>query len=39
MGLEPAITERAVRSHGGSVSSQNAPDGGLIVEIRLASPS
>jgi len=34
-GLGLAITERAVRSHGGSVSAQNAPGGGLIVEIRL----
>jgi two-component system sensor histidine kinase CpxA len=34
-GLGLAITERAVRSHGGTVSARNAPEGGLIVEIRL----
>ncbi|MDQ3815636.1 MAG: ATP-binding protein, partial [Armatimonadota bacterium] len=34
-GLGLAITERAVQLHGGSVRARNAPDGGLIVEIRL----
>ena len=34
-GLGLAITERAVRLHGGTASARNAPDGGLIVEIRL----
>jgi len=35
VGLGLAITERAVRSHGGTVSAQNVPDGGLLVELRL----
>jgi two-component system OmpR family sensor kinase len=30
-----AITERAVRFHGGRVAATNRPEGGLIVEIRL----
>jgi signal transduction histidine kinase len=30
-----AITERAVRMHGGSVEAKNADDGGLSVEMRL----
>ncbi len=34
-GLGLAITEAAVRLHGGSVGAANAPEGGLIVEIRL----
>jgi signal transduction histidine kinase len=34
-GLGLAITERAVRLHGGTVTAINAPDGGLIVTIRL----
>jgi two-component system sensor histidine kinase CpxA len=34
-GLRLAITERAVRLHGGTVRAANASDGGLIVEIRL----
>lgn len=34
-GLGLAITERAVRLHGGAVCATNAPDGGLVVEIRL----
>jgi len=34
-GLGLAITERAVRLHGGAVRATNAPDGGLVVEIRL----
>jgi two-component system, OmpR family, sensor histidine kinase CpxA len=35
VGLGLAITERAVRFHGGRVSAQNRPEGGLRVEIRL----
>ena len=35
VGLGLAITERAVRLHGGSVKAQNRPEGGLLVEIRL----
>jgi two-component system sensor histidine kinase CpxA len=34
-GLGLAITDRAVRLHGGAVSAANAPDGGLIVSIKL----
>lgn len=34
-GLGLAITERAVRMHGGSVEAKNADDGGLSVEMRL----
>jgi signal transduction histidine kinase len=30
-----AITERAVRMHGGSVQAVNAAGGGLSVEMRL----
>ncbi|HKX30305.1 MAG TPA: ATP-binding protein [Blastocatellia bacterium] len=35
IGLGLAITERAVKLHGGTVQASNATDGGLIVEIRL----
>ena len=35
VGLGLAITERAVRFHGGRVSAFNRPEGGLMVEIRL----
>jgi two-component system, OmpR family, sensor histidine kinase CpxA len=35
VGLGLAITERAVRLHGGGVRASNRPEGGLIVEIRL----
>jgi two-component system, OmpR family, sensor histidine kinase CpxA len=35
VGLGLAITERAVRLHGGTVRASNRPEGGLIVEIRL----
>lgn len=40
IGLGLAITDRAVRVHGGSVKAANAPDGGLIVEaiLPLAPP-
>jgi len=34
-GLGLAITERAVRMHGGSIAATNAKDGGLSVEMRL----
>src|SRR5215469_16509274 len=35
VGLGLAITERAVRFHGGKVQASNRPGGGLTVEIRL----
>ena len=35
VGLGLAITERAVRFHGGRVCARNRPEGGLQVEIRL----
>jgi two-component system, OmpR family, sensor histidine kinase CpxA len=35
VGLGLAITERAVRFHGGSVAAFNRPEGGLRLEIRL----
>lgn len=35
VGLGLAITERAVRLHGGSVAASNAAGGGLLVEIHL----
>jgi len=35
VGLGLAITERAVRLHGGTVRALNRPEGGLMVEIRL----
>jgi len=35
VGLGLAITERAVRFHGGKVSARNRPESGLQVEIRL----
>jgi two-component system sensor histidine kinase CpxA len=34
-GLGLAIAARAVRLHGGTIKAANAPDGGLIVEVRL----
>lgn len=34
-GIGLAITERAVRLHGGTVTAANAADGGLVVEIAL----
>src|SRR5579862_5334287 len=35
VGLGLAITERAVRFHGGRVAAMNRPEGGLLVEIQL----
>ncbi len=35
VGLGLAITDRAVRLHGGTVLASNRPQGGLMVEIRL----
>ncbi len=35
IGLGLAIAERAVRLHGGSIEAFNAPDGGLVIEVRL----
>ncbi len=35
VGLGLAITERAVRLHGGTVKAVNRPAGGLMIEIRL----
>jgi len=35
VGLGLAITERAVRFHGGRVRAYNRPEGGLQIEIRL----
>lgn len=34
-GLGLAITESAVHFHGGSIRAENAPDGGLIIEMTL----
>jgi two-component system sensor histidine kinase CpxA len=38
-GVGLAITERAVRLHGGAVTARNAPQGGLIVEMRIPAAS
>jgi signal transduction histidine kinase len=35
VGLGLAITERAIRLHGGRVNAENSPSGGLIVELHL----
>jgi two-component system sensor histidine kinase CpxA len=35
VGLGLAITERAVRFHGGKVRASNRNEGGLMIEIRL----
>jgi two-component system sensor histidine kinase CpxA len=34
-GIGLAITDRAVRMHGGSLSAANASDGGLVIRMRL----
>ena len=36
-GLGLAITRQAIDAHGGTVTATNHPDGGLLVEIELAS--
>lgn len=36
-GVGLAITDKAVRLHGGSVSAHNLSEGGLLVEVRLPS--
>lgn len=35
VGLGLAITQRALRLHGGTVRAENRPEGGLMVEVRL----
>ncbi|HEX9120742.1 MAG TPA: ATP-binding protein [Terriglobales bacterium] len=35
VGLGLAITDRAVRLHGGTIAAANAPGGGLVVKIRV----
>jgi two-component system sensor histidine kinase CpxA len=35
VGLGLAITERAVRLHGGTIQASNRNEGGLMIEIRL----
>ena len=35
VGLGLAITDRAIRLHGGTVTAANAPGGGLVVKIRV----
>ena len=35
MGIGLAITDRAVRLHGGTVKAENAPGGGLIIRVEL----
>jgi two-component system sensor histidine kinase CpxA len=35
VGLGLAITDQAVRLHGGSVVASNLPEGGLLIEIRI----
>jgi two-component system sensor histidine kinase CpxA len=34
-GLGLAIAQRAVAAHGGAIRAQNAPDGGLVIEIEM----
>lgn len=38
-GVGLAIAERAIQLHGGSVVARNAPQGGLVVEIRIPAAS
>jgi len=38
-GLGLAIAERAVQSHGGSITAANAPNGGLIVTVQIPAAS
>ncbi len=35
VGLGLSIAERAIKLHGGAVAASNAPDGGLVVSVRL----
>jgi two-component system, OmpR family, sensor histidine kinase CpxA len=35
VGLGLAITEQAIRLHGGTVRASNLPEGGLLIEIRI----
>ena len=35
MGIGLAITDRAIRLHGGNVKALNAPDNGLIIELHI----
>ncbi|MCU1271219.1 MAG: Histidine kinase [Acidobacteriaceae bacterium] len=35
VGLGLAITDQAIRLHGGSVRASNSPEGGLLVEMRI----
>lgn len=35
MGIGLAIAERTIHAHNGSIRASNAPDGGLLVDIRL----
>ena len=39
VGLGLAITDHAVRLHGGVVCARNSPSGGLIIELRLPAIS
>ena len=38
IGLGLSITQRAVEAHGGTVTADNAPSGGLLVEMRFPMP-
>jgi two-component system sensor histidine kinase CpxA len=35
VGLGLTIADRTIRLHGGTVRADNAPDGGLVVELRI----
>jgi two-component system, OmpR family, sensor histidine kinase MtrB len=35
VGLGLAITDQAIRLHGGSVRASNLPEGGLLVEMHI----